>query len=149
MESLKKKRTDSSFYVVHKLGANVASLILKEGQLTPGPHLLTVRRFCAEYPNNKNAANLGRPIHILQSTYYNRVLSMNVTTSLQHLGTVDSTRKSAAPAGHPGAPSRQSPAGKDQMSSDDISDELAVNEYGSCDKFDFRKETYFRNCRIV
>jgi hypothetical protein len=96
--------------------------------LPDGPHPLSVRRFCAEYPNDKKAANIGRPLAILQSTYFSQELSKNLSVSLQHLSW-------AAPSSaRPAAPSSGAP----------VSDELTINQYDPCDTFDLRKETKLR-----
>lgn len=101
-------------------------LLAQKDELAAGAQPLSVRRFCAEYPNDKKAANLGQPLAILQSTYYSKQLSLGLTASLQHLGPGPPTRNSLAAASGPTAAA--------------VSNELTVNAYGPCDTFDFSQD---------
>jgi hypothetical protein len=108
-----------------------------------------VRRFCAEYPNDKKAANLGQPpLPPLQSTYYSQLLSSGLAASLQHLAA--SASQSEQSGRHAGDQSQsansssgggvllQGGGGGSRAGVAEVGDELMINEYGPCDSFDFR-----------
>ena len=110
--------------------------------------MLPIRRFCAEYPSDKKAANLNSPLALLQSTYYNQQMSSGLATSLQHLGPPSAALKIGGGQSKGGKGSQsEDGSGKAKGSQSErgefgrLANELAVNEYGSCDRFDFREAT--------
>lgn len=80
-----------------------------------GPNPLLVKKFCAEYPEDKQSKNFAARISLLQSTFYNQQLSDGVTSNIHFLGDV---------------------TGKEEHKKEDI---LNVNEYGGCERYDFKE----------
>ena len=74
---------------------------------------MPVRRFCSEYPTEKQATLLNTSIRVFQSTFFNKQLSKEAFAEFNWL----ETSASAA-----------SVKGEDVM---------AVNEYGECQRHDF------------
>jgi hypothetical protein len=115
----------------------------QDSQLTAGPHAVPVRRFCAEYPNDKKSANLAQPLPPLQSTYYSQLLSSGLTANLQHLPAAAASQSETGrrrPTDQSEGSNRvgvQSQAGGG-VGDARVADELMINEYGPCDSFDFR-----------
>merc|ERR1711936_402747 len=64
-----------------------ASKQLLQGHLAQGPQSLPVRRFCSEYPTEKQASLLNTSIRVFQSTFYNKQLSKETFAELNWLET--------------------------------------------------------------
>eukprot|EP00088_Acartia_fossae_P046383 TRINITY_DN5006_c0_g1_i1.p1 TRINITY_DN5006_c0_g1~~TRINITY_DN5006_c0_g1_i1.p1 ORF type:complete len:442 (+),score=62.11 TRINITY_DN5006_c0_g1_i1:73-1398(+) len=123
-------------------GSNLTQT-LNASLLEPGPNQLKVRRFCSEYPNDKKTAYLTRPVSILQSTYYHKNMSANVTRNLVRRGGVTVGGKSAPPANKqtvsPPLPSKfaRNAGVVVDAGGSSIASKMFINEYGSCDRYDF------------
>ncbi len=74
---------------------------------------------------------MGQAVPVLQSTYYSQLLSSGLNASLNHVR--GGTGNSQSQSGTDG--DGQSPVGRGDGP---LANELAVNEYGPCDGFDFR-----------
>merc|ERR1712203_364042 len=90
-----------------------ASKQLLQGHLAQGPQSLPVRRFCSEYPTEKQASLLNPSIRVFQSTFYNKQLSKETFAELNWL---------------------ESSSGIPSVKAEDV---LMVNEYGECQRHDF------------
>merc|ERR1711936_720333 len=90
-----------------------ASKKLLQGHLAQGPHSLSVRRFCSEYPTEKHAPLLNASIRVFQSTFFNKQLSKEAFAEFNWLET---------------SASASNVKGENVM---------AVNEYGECQRHDF------------
>ena len=102
------------------VGANITQTLISYPS-QPGPITLSVRRFCSEYPNDKKSSTLQKPLSILQSTYYNSKMSENVTAELIKR----ETSRFATNTKHTEA---------------NLSNQLHINEYGSCNSYDFNEK---------
>jgi len=90
-----------------------ASKQLLQGHLAQGPQSLPVRRFCSEYPTEKQASLLNTSIRVFQSTFYNKQLSKETFAELNWL---------------------ESSSGSPSVKVEEV---LTVNEYGECQRHDF------------
>ena len=97
---------------------------LQQTKLEQGPNQIQVRKFCSEYPNDKKSSHLSKPVALLQSTYYHKTLSEGQTATLVHRS----------------ASSKSKPSVNDKTETKDETEELFVNEYGSCDRYDFSEK---------
>ena len=97
---------------------------LQQTKLEQGPNQIQVRKFCSEYPNDKKSSHLSKPVALLQSTYYHKTLSEGQTATLVHRS----------------ASSKSKPTANDKTETKDETEELFVNEYGSCDRYDFSEK---------
>ena len=95
-----------------KLGDALLSL---EHSLQKGPNKVGVKKYCSEYPTEKKAKGLSIPIPMLESSWYNKQLSENEEISLVKLS------------------DDKEPVKDDKV----LTEELSLNEYRACDKYDF------------
>ena len=82
--------------------------------LSQGPNSVTVKRFCSEYPTEKQAKGFNTSLKVFESTFYNQQLSKDDTVNLNWLET--------------------SGGGEASLQLGEV---LSVNEYGACDRHDF------------
>lgn len=104
------------------VGSNITETLISYPS-KQGPNTLTVRRFCSEYPNDRQSSSLEKPVSILQSTYYNRKMSEHLSSQLVKREQVSSTTNVKYT--------------EDTPKQGNLSNKLHINEYGSCDSYDF------------
>jgi len=108
------------------VGANITQTLISYPS-QQGPITLSVRRFCSEYPNDKKSSTLQKPVSILQSTYYNSKMSENVTTELIKRETR-------------GFATNNTKYTEDTFLQTNLRNQLHINEYGSCNSYDFNEK---------
>jgi len=107
----------SNQVLMPEVGANLGEVVRKfamRKDVSLGASRVDVRKFCSEYPTEKQAKNFKFSLGILESTFYNKQLSDGLTVELNVLQKVPKL-------------------------GDDGEDSLSVHEYGSCDRYDFKE----------
>jgi len=90
-----------------------AKQLVQGKALTQGPNPVPLKRFCSEYPTEKQTRSFNITLRVFESTFYNKQLSKDENINLNSL---------------------EASAGARTASGSDL---LTVNEYGACDRHDF------------